>query len=163
MIMKDQPRDLIELTIPAKADYVGVVRLAISGIATRMGFSYDDIEDLKLAVAEACTNAVHHAYRGEGGEISICCNLYVDRLEIEIIDQGCSFDVSAVEAQAGPINGRIPYHALRERGLGLYLMKSLMDRVEIKGDNGVVVTLTKYIRRDEVEPDVDSPTETRSH
>jgi serine/threonine-protein kinase RsbW len=163
MIMKDQPRDLIELTIPAKADYVGVVRLAISGIATRMGFSYDDIEDLKLAVAEACTNAVHHAYRGEGGEISICCNLYVDRLEIEIIDQGCSFDVSAVEAKTGPINGRIPYHSLRERGLGLYLMKSLMDRVEIKGDNGVVVTLTKYIRRDEVEADVDSPTETRSH
>ncbi|MFS8513265.1 MAG: anti-sigma B factor RsbW, partial [Planifilum fulgidum] len=54
--MKEQPKDMIELTIPAKADFVGVVRLAVSGIASRMGFSYDDIEDLKVAVAEACTN-----------------------------------------------------------------------------------------------------------
>jgi len=47
--------------------------------------------------------------------------------------------------------------------LGLYLMKSLMDKVEIKGDGGIAVTLIKYIRRDEVEEDVDAPTETRSH
>ncbi|MGV3487465.1 MAG: anti-sigma B factor RsbW, partial [Tuberibacillus sp.] len=42
--------DTINLTIPAKPDYIGVVRLTISGIASRMGFLYDDIEDIKVAV-----------------------------------------------------------------------------------------------------------------
>jgi serine/threonine-protein kinase RsbW len=58
--MKEQPLDLVNLVIPAKTDFVGIARLAVSGIANRMGFSYDDIEDLKLAVSEACTNAVVH-------------------------------------------------------------------------------------------------------
>lgn len=161
--MKEQPKDMIELTIPAKADFVGVVRLAVSGIASRMGFSYDDIEDLKVAVAEACTNAVHHAYKDQRGEILIFCGIFPDRLEIEVVDRGPSFDIAEVQARSGPLNGHMPVHALPERGLGLYLMKSLMDRVEIKGDGGIAVTLTKYIRRDEVEEDVSSPTETRSH
>jgi serine/threonine-protein kinase RsbW len=49
-------------------------------------------------------------------------------------------------------------NALRERGLGLYLMKTLMDEVEIKGDNGVIVTMTKFIRKDVVESHVESST-----
>lgn len=156
--MSDQPIDLVNLTIPAKPDYVGIARLAVSGIANRMGFSYDDIEDLKLAVAEACTNAVDHAYCGGDGEIVVCCNIFENRLEIEVVDRGHSFDVSEVEARTGPISIEPTMNALRERGLGLYLMKTLMDQVDIKGDNGVIVTMTKFIRKDVVESHVESPT-----
>ncbi len=45
--------DFIEMKVPAKAEYVGVIRLSISGIASRMGFSYEAIEDLKVALSEA--------------------------------------------------------------------------------------------------------------
>ncbi|MCG4775201.1 ATP-binding protein, partial [Lawsonibacter sp. DFI.5.51] len=50
------------MTFPAKPEYVGVVRLVVSGIANRMGYTYDEIEDIKIAVSEACGNAVQHAY-----------------------------------------------------------------------------------------------------
>lgn len=155
--MKVQPLDLIQLTIPAKPDYVGVVRLAVSGIANRMGFSYDDIEDLKLAVSEACTNAVDHAYVGGDGDIQIAYRLYADRLEIQVMDRGTSFDVSEVEERTGPISMKPSMNAVRERGLGLFLMKTLMDEVHITGDNGVVVQMTKYIRGNGVESDVETP------
>ncbi|OYD06776.1 anti-sigma B factor RsbW [Paludifilum halophilum] len=159
----DQPKDLIELTIPAKAQYVGVVRLAVSGIANRMGFSYDDIEDMKLAVAEACTNAVDHAYTDQLGKVDVIFRIYRDRLEIRIKDEGNSFDIAAVKQRSGPIENHLPLTAMRERGLGLHLMETLMDRVDIDGGKGVVVTLTKFMQRDEVDHDVDSPAETRSY
>ncbi|MBA4496005.1 anti-sigma B factor RsbW [Paenactinomyces guangxiensis] len=156
--MSDQLLDLVNLTIPAKPDYVGIVRLAVSGVANRMGFSYDEIEDLKLAVAEACTNAVDHAYCGGEGEIEVSCNIFANRLEIAVIDRGNSFDVREVEKRTGPISIEPSMNAVRERGLGLFLMKTLMDHVDIKGDNGVIVTMTKYIRKDVVESHVESST-----
>ena len=51
----------IALQIPSDAEYVRVVRLTVIGVASRMAFSYDDIEDIKLAVSEACNNAILHA------------------------------------------------------------------------------------------------------
>ncbi|SFJ73466.1 anti-sigma B factor RsbW [Thermoflavimicrobium dichotomicum] len=155
--MKEQPLDSVNLTIPAKPDYVGIARLTVSGIANRMGFSYDDIEDLKLAVSEACTNAVDHAYSGGDGDIEVCCSIFGNRLEIEVIDRGHSFNIREVEERTGPISFEPSMNALRERGLGIYLMKTLMDDVDIKGDNGVIVKLTKYLRKNEVEPHVKSP------
>ena len=49
--------DYIEIKIPAKPDYLGVIRLTLSGIASRMGYTYEVIEDIKIALSEACTNA----------------------------------------------------------------------------------------------------------
>ncbi|HEX6923454.1 MAG TPA: ATP-binding protein, partial [Bacillales bacterium] len=57
--------DFTEMTVPAQPEYVGVVRLTASGVANRAGFTYDEIEDIKVAVSEACTNAVNHAYKHE--------------------------------------------------------------------------------------------------
>lgn len=51
----------IQIQIPSSAEYVRVVRLAVLGVASRMPFSYDDVEDIKLAVSEACNNAILHA------------------------------------------------------------------------------------------------------
>lgn len=55
--------DYIEMKVPAQPEYVGIIRLTLSGVASRMGYTYDEIEDLKIAVSEACTNAVQHAYK----------------------------------------------------------------------------------------------------
>src|SRR5699024_3420754 len=95
--------DFIEMKIPAKAEYVGVVRLSIAGIANRMGYSYEDIEDLKVAVSEAITNAVTHAYREkDGGEVTIGFGIYEDRLEVMVADHGGSFNIKEIKSDIGP-------------------------------------------------------------
>ena len=84
-----QPYDYIEIKIPAKAQYVGVARLTISGLASRLGFTYDDIEDLKIASSEAITNAVQHAYKeDEEGEVVVGCALYEDKLKLWLLIMG---------------------------------------------------------------------------
>src|ERR1700674_5873057 len=50
-----------ELTIPGSPEYVSVARLAIRGVGSRMRFSYDEVEDIRLAVGEACTNVMDRA------------------------------------------------------------------------------------------------------
>ncbi|GGH87607.1 serine/threonine-protein kinase RsbW [Pullulanibacillus pueri] len=144
--------DTIELTVPAKADYIGVIRLTTSGIANRMGFSYDDIEDIKVAVSEAATNAVNHAYKGEqGGVISIRMTTFADRMEIMVMDTGRSFDFEHMAKNMKPLDPSAAFEDLSEGGLGLYLIDTLMDRVSINNDSGVAVYMTKFLQRDEVE------------
>lgn len=146
--------DYIEMKVPAKAQYVGVARLAISGIASRLGFTYDDIEDLKIAASEAVTNAVQHAYEAnESGEVIIGCALYNDRLEIMVTDHGVSFDFEEAKQRTGPYDEEIEAQFLREGGLGLYLIETLMDEVRIHQEEGVTVFMTKYLQRERGEED----------
>ncbi|WEG12522.1 anti-sigma B factor RsbW [Pullulanibacillus sp. KACC 23026] len=144
--------DVVELTIPAKKEYVGIVRLATSGVANRMGYSYDDIEDIKVAVSEACTNAVNHAYKeGEEGQVHIKLLTYENRLEIMVIDHGQSFDAKKVIQEMKPLNASMTLEQLNEGGLGLYLIETLMDQVTVNIEAGVVVFMTKFLSGDEVE------------
>lgn len=142
--MKEQPLDLVNLVIPAKDDFVGVARLAVSGIANRMGFSYDEIEDLKLAVSEACTNAVDAHYTDGEGDIKVCCNIFSNRLVIEVMEGNYGEDNSVDKP-------------LKEQDLGLYLIESLMDQVDVQDEGGIVLKLTKFIRENGVEEHVGSP------
>lgn len=144
--------DFIEMKIPAKPEYVGVIRLTASGIASRMGFSYEDIEDIKVALSEATTNAIHHAYKdSEKGEITIGFGIHEDRLEMMVADRGKSFDAEKVREQAGPYNKALPTDELPESGLGLFLIETLMDKLEINDNAGVIVIMTKFIEREEVD------------
>lgn len=144
--------DFIEMKVPAKPEYVGVVRLSISGIASRMGFSYEEIEDLKIAISEAMSNATTHAYdEKEGGEITIGFGLYDNRLEIMVADRGGSFNLEEVKADIGPYQNNHSLEELREGGFGLFLIEALMDKVEIKNDYGVIVLMTKYLHENEVD------------
>jgi serine/threonine-protein kinase RsbW len=149
-----RPYDYVEMKFPAKPEYVGVIRLTLSGIANRMGFSYDEIEDLKIATSEACTNAVQHAYKlNEHGVMLIGFGLYEDRLEVIVADHGKSFDYQNVLEASGPYNQDNSVEFMREGGLGLYLIETLMDEVRIHHQEGVVVIMTKYIAGERVEMD----------
>ncbi len=151
-----QPYDYIEIRVPAKAQYVGVARLTISGLASRLGFTYDEIEDLKIASSEAITNAVQHAYQeSEDGEVVVGCALYEDKMEIMIADHGKSFDFEETKRQVGPYNENEEVKFLREGGLGLYLMETLMDDVKVHHEEGVTVFMTKYLGGERVEEDVE--------
>ncbi|MFD1038358.1 anti-sigma B factor RsbW [Virgibacillus byunsanensis] len=144
--------DFIEIKVPAKAEYVGVVRLSISGVANRMGFTYEDIEDLKVAISEALTNAVTHAYgENDQGEVTVGFGVYQDRLEIMVADHGGSFNLNEIKGGIGPYKNTEPVENLREGGFGLFLIDALMDKVEINNNSGVIVLMTKYLHETEVD------------
>lgn len=155
--------DFIQMKVPAKPEYVGIIRLTISGIASRMGFVYDDIEDLKVAVSEAATNVVSHAYEKDNyGELSLGFGVYDSRLEVMVSDQGDSFDYDEVKRRIGPVSGNeaiSPIEEIREGGFGLFLINTLMDEVQINNKYGVIVLMTKYLDEAEVELDEQVPTE----
>lgn len=138
--------DYIEMKLPAKSDYVSVARLTTSGIANRMGFNYEAIEDLKVAISEAATNVVNHAYETEEkGEILIGFAIYSDRIEVMISDRGESFDINKIKDDLGPLENVKTTNELREGGFGLFLINALMDKVEINNNYGVIVHMTKYL------------------
>ncbi|TCT20392.1 serine/threonine-protein kinase RsbW [Melghiribacillus thermohalophilus] len=148
----DKPFDFVEVRVPAKAEYVGVIRLTISGIANRMGFTYDDIEDLKVAISEAVTNAVQHAYHeNDEGEVTVGFGLYTNRLEVMVADHGGSFNLQEVKKDIGPYTSDQPIENLREGGFGLFLIDALMDKVEINNKYGVIVIMTKFLHENGVE------------
>lgn len=149
-----QPYDYIEMKVPAKPQYVGVTRLAISGLANRVGFTFEEIEDLKIASSEAVTNAVEHAYKGEDGEVVIGCALYEDKMEIMVADRGSSFDYEETKKHIGPYETDEDIEFLREGGLGLYLMEALMDEVKVLREEGVTILMTKYLDGERVDNDV---------
>lgn len=143
--------DFVEMKFPAKPDYVSVARLSIAGIANRIGFTYEDIEDLKVAVSEAITNAVTHAYHeADEGEVTIGFGIYADRLEVMVADYGGSFNLQQIKEGIGPYQDTDSIENLREGGFGLFLINALMDKVEINNNHGVVVLMTKFLGETEV-------------
>lgn len=138
--------DYVEMKIPAKAEYVGVIRLTISGIASRMGYTYEEIEDIKIAVSEACTNAVQHAYPDdEVGEVIVGFGIYEDKLETMVADSGKSFNFLQTKNELGPYTESSTVDQLTEGGLGLYLIETLMDEVRVSNTSGVTVFMVKYL------------------
>lgn len=148
----NQVLDFIEMRIPANSEYVGVIRLTLSGIANRMGFSYDDIEDLKIAVSEVINNAVQYIYKkSEKGFIEIGFAIFEDRLKVLISDQSNRFDIMNESKQPELYKRNHPVEFLTGCGLGLYLIETLMDEVHIQHDDGVAVFMTKLLERVQVE------------
>lgn len=146
--------DTIEITIPSKHKYLKVVRLTVSGIANRMGFSYDEIEDIKIALTEACTNSVNHAYPNKAGKIKVNFFVFSDRLEVVVTDEGEKFNVQVAFEKNKRVDAETPVENLSEGGLGLLLIDTLMDKVEITEDSGVVVSMTKFLSQNGVKGDV---------
>ena len=113
----------VRLTIPAKPEYITLSRLALSGLSRVRPLSDATIADLKLALTEACSNSVRHAYVNGDGHVEISFELRRDRLVIEVSDNGGGFelDESAKDADA----------ELTEGGLGIAIIRSIADEVEI--------------------------------
>jgi len=131
----------ITLTIPSLPELVGVVRLAISGVAARMNFTIDEIEDIKISVSEACTNVIQHAY-GNGSNphentIEIKAFINEDTLEIIVKDFGNGFDLSIL----GTPEQRKKSEEKMGLGLGLTFIKSLMDDAHFESIEGKGTTI----------------------
>lgn len=120
----------IELEIPARPEYVALARLVVSSLASaRRDLTDDRVDDLKVAVSEACTNAIeaHHSADSDDSVVVRCIELD-DRLEIEIQDRGAGFDPEALPEHP-PVTD--PERLNFERGLGIPLIRTLVDEVHI--------------------------------
>src|SRR5918912_3696952 len=117
-------RPTVRLTIPARPEYITLCRLALTGIARVRSFSDELLADLKLALTEAASNSVRHAYAGDdhAGVVEISYELRPDRLVIEVTDEGEGFDPR--EAEGAP-------EELSEGGLGIAIIRAIADEVEI--------------------------------
>lgn len=135
----------IFLSLPSEAECIDIARLTLYGISSQMGFSYEDIEDMKVAIAEACNNVVLHAYAGgEPGTIDIEFMRKDGELTITVSDSGTSFPYDRTAHTGMPYEGKA-LEDISAGGLGIYLMQALMDRVEVEQGAGTKVVLTKYL------------------
>ncbi|HCX65071.1 MAG TPA: histidine kinase [Eubacteriaceae bacterium] len=129
----------VTLTLPGVPEFVSVARLTLSGIANRMGFDVDAIEDLKVAVSEACTNAMKHGCEQTEDQYVVNYTVKENQLIIDVSDKGEGFDYDAMETP--------DLTRPKENGLGLYIIKTLMDEVEIKSEasKGTVLRMIKKL------------------
>ena len=116
----------VRLTIPAKAEYITLSRLALSGLSRVRPLADETLADLKLALTEACSNSVRHAYDDGEGHVSISFELRDDRLIIEVVDDGTGFEPETAGKNGGD-------EELSEGGLGIAIIRSIADEVEIGG------------------------------
>lgn len=118
----DTSTPVVRLTIPAKPEYITLGRLALTGLSRLRPVADEELADLKLALTEACSNSVRHAYPEDEGVVEIVYELYPDRLVIEVVDDGEGF-VPGDDAEELP--------GLAEGGLGIAIIRALADELEI--------------------------------
>lgn len=117
---------MVRLTIPAKPEYITLSRLALAGLARVRPFPDETLADLKLALTEACSNSVRHAYDDGEGHVDISFELREDRLIVEVADDGMGFEPESAGTSAES-------EELSEGGLGISIIRSIADEVDIDG------------------------------
>jgi len=129
--------ETVEVRIPRKAEWVAVARLAVAAVASRMRFTIEEIEDLKLAVAEACTNAIQSSDGAE--QIEILCETDHAHLRVTVANRR-GFGGAIVPPPPADDEVRID-------GLGVFLIRSLMDDVEYDAgpENGTRLVMIKRL------------------
>jgi serine/threonine-protein kinase RsbW len=131
--------------IPSSTEHLQEVRDFISEAAVDFGFSDEDASKIVLAVDEACSNIIRHAYNySPNKNITITVIPGKGKFEISIIDQGHSFNPEIYKQP----DIKKQLHEHRRGGLGMYLMKTLMDNVEYQFNPGIQneVRLIKYLQ-----------------
>jgi serine/threonine-protein kinase RsbW len=127
----------VSLKIPAKPEYITLGRLALTGLLRPRALSEETVGDLKLALTEACTNSVRHAYPEGPGAVEILYELRPDRLVIEVSDDGRGFDYSE------PVGDE---EELTEGGLGIAIIRALADEFELGGGEGGQGSRLRFVK-----------------
>jgi serine/threonine-protein kinase RsbW len=112
----------VRLSFPARPEYITLCRLALTGLSRLTAVSEEVLADLKLALTEAASNSVRHAYGDGLGVVEIVYELYPDRLVIEVTDEGTGFE---------PGTAHLDPNSLSEGGLGIAIIRAIADDVEI--------------------------------
>jgi serine/threonine-protein kinase RsbW len=134
--------ETVRLTIPAKAEYLVLARLVLTGIAMEVPMSEIALADLKLAVTEVCGNAVQHAYEDDPGVVRIVFQVEPEAIEVMIEDEGTGAPLPDVDDESVFRDGPL------ESGMGLAIVRAVMDEVAIDEDpaaRGPIVRMRKQL------------------
>jgi serine/threonine-protein kinase RsbW len=119
---------VVALSIPARPEYIALCRLALSGLTQVRPFEPETLADLKLALTEACTNSVRHAYEdGREGVVDVRYELNGGSIAVEVADAGPGFVRDPENLDPGELD---------EGGLGITIIESLMDELVIESSPG---------------------------
>jgi serine/threonine-protein kinase RsbW len=128
---------------PGRFENLAKISEFVVRAARTAGLNEDAVYAIDLAVDEACTNIIEHAYGGEGvGEIRCTCLVLKNGLEIVLHDYGRPFNPSKIP----PPDAKVRLKDLKDRGAGLFLMQKMMDEVrfEFNQREGNTLTMVKY-------------------
>ena len=148
---KGKTLEHFQLEVPAQEQSLGEIRDFITGIAQRAGFSYHEINNLKLALDEACSNVVRHAYKGmEPGTIRLEVDWRAGELDISVLDHGRSFDWKG--SKTPDLNRYVEIG--KKGGLGIWFIRKLMDETNYRSAEGTnTLRLVKRTRQAPPKPE----------
>jgi serine/threonine-protein kinase RsbW len=135
---------VVRLSFPAKADYLLLARLTLSGIARELPVGDELLADLKLALTEACGNAVRHAYvRTDVGDVRVVFTIDAERLLMTVADQGDGIRApDAPHVEAGEPTAPL------ESGMGMPIIRAIVDELAVEpgpDGRGTLVRMVKYL------------------
>lgn len=123
---------LLSLVLPARLEYLEELEKSVSGCAISQGFDLKRTNEIKLAIEEAFVNICNYSYPTKTGDVAITCQFENNRFIIEISDSGIPFDITK---RADPdINAST--EARKIGGLGIFLIKKMMDEVTYRREEG---------------------------
>ena len=135
------------LSLFADLSQLAAIRRFVAQAGRDLGLDADPVSDLQLAVDEACTNIVQHAYAGVGGPIAITVERVTESVRVILQDWGKQFDphAAAVPDVTAPLEQR------SVGGMGLFLMREIMDEVTFRfsREEGNLLTMVKRLPRRE--------------
>jgi len=134
----------LELTFASLPENVGIARMLIGAIGAQLDLSLNDIEELKVAMSEAVSNAIIHGYRNNpDGLVRVQLQIAPEALTIVVHDKGCG--IADIEQAMQPAFSTDP----ERMGLGFVFMQSFMDKLRVDSaiDEGTTVTMIKYLNR----------------
>lgn len=137
MAIKNQ----ITIYLQSLSENVAIARVTAAAFAAQIDFTLNEIEEIKVAISEAVSNAIIHGYEEKSGQIEIIMNLYEDKLEYIISDNGRGIADVALARQPS-------YSSDPERmGLGFVFMESFMDELDVIStiNTGTKVRMAKKI------------------
>jgi len=138
-----------QLVVPGRFECLTDIAVFVTQAAREAGLNNDEVFHVEMAVDEACSNIIEHAYASQPGDINLACNCpATGRFEVVIRDSGQPFDPADIPMPN--VGALTDLDELSEGGLGLYFMRKLMDEVrfEFVPGQGNVLTMTKRAKTD---------------
>ncbi len=139
----------LHLVVPGRFDRLAEISAFITQAAHAAGLNDDEVFHVEMAVDEACSNIIEHAYVAQTGDIDLACRSpVVGQFEVVIRDFGEPFNPEKVPPPA--VSTQADLDDLSEGGLGLYFMRKLMDEVrfEFVPGQGNILTMLKRTKTD---------------
>jgi serine/threonine-protein kinase RsbW len=143
-----RPSASYSLKLPSQTDNLELIRNFVSAVARKVGFTDDDVSKIEISVDEACTNVIEHAHhRDARQDLDVAIKIDYEKFTVVVTDRGKGFRFRDVKVP--DMNTYIA--ELRVGGLGIFLMKTLMDKVEYHSKPGRTneVRMIKYLLKHE--------------